>query len=275
MKSWDEVGLSDDFMFGKVMQDPDLCKELLRRILPEIEIDHIEYPELQKAMKPDRDDHGIRLDLYVRDDKNSVYDIELQAVNTGELPKRSRYYQSIIDLQLIDAGESYKKLSQSYIIFICLEDVFGYGRHKYTFSNLCEEDKHIRLEDKTTKIFLNASGTMDDVDDKLKVFLDFVADKEVDAEDEYIKRLQIALEKARRNKDWRHEYMTLQMRDQENIERGIAIGKQEGLKEGEEKNILSSIRKLMNNLKLPMNSAMDALEIPDEQRAYYAEQLKN
>ena len=32
-------------MFGKIMQDAELCKELLQRILPDLEIDHIEYPE--------------------------------------------------------------------------------------------------------------------------------------------------------------------------------------------------------------------------------------
>ena len=35
----------NDFLFGKVMQEPELCKELLHRILPDLEIDHIEYPE--------------------------------------------------------------------------------------------------------------------------------------------------------------------------------------------------------------------------------------
>ena len=122
---WEEIGLSNDFIFGKVMSDPELCKELLERILPGIEIDHIEYPELQKPIKEDVDARSVRLDVYVKDGKNTVYDIEMQTVNTRELPKRSRYYQGMIDLQLIDTGQPYKKLNQSYIIFICLEDIFG------------------------------------------------------------------------------------------------------------------------------------------------------
>ena len=43
---WEELSISNDFMFGKVMQDPELCRELLQRILPDLDIDHIEYPEL-------------------------------------------------------------------------------------------------------------------------------------------------------------------------------------------------------------------------------------
>ena len=38
----EELSISNDFLFGKVMQDP----ELLQRILPDLDIDHIEYPEL-------------------------------------------------------------------------------------------------------------------------------------------------------------------------------------------------------------------------------------
>ena len=51
--SWEELGICNDFLFGKVMQNPELCKELLKRILPELEIERIEYPELQKTIKFD------------------------------------------------------------------------------------------------------------------------------------------------------------------------------------------------------------------------------
>ena len=92
------------------------AKSCCQRILPDLEIDHIEYPELQKTIKADVDAKSVRLDVYVRDDKNTVYDIEMQVVNTGELPKRTRFYQSMLDLQLLDKGQTYKRLKPSYII---------------------------------------------------------------------------------------------------------------------------------------------------------------
>ena len=46
------------------MQDAELCKELLQRILPELEIDHVEYPEAQKSIKTDVDAKSVRLDVY-------------------------------------------------------------------------------------------------------------------------------------------------------------------------------------------------------------------
>ena len=128
---WEELGIENDFLFGKVMQDAELCKELLQRILPELEIDRIEYPELQKSIRSDADAKSVRLDVYVKDSKGTVYDIEMQVTNTKELPKRTRYYQSMIDLQMIDRGQLYSKLKPSYIICISPFDAFGKGRHVY------------------------------------------------------------------------------------------------------------------------------------------------
>ena len=234
--SWESLGICNDFLFGKIMQDPELCKELLQRILPDLEIDHIEYPELQKAVKPDADAKSVRLDVYVRDDKNTIYDIEMQVVNTGELPKRTRFYQAMLDLQMIDKGQSYRRLKPGYVIFICPFDMFAKGRHMYTFENICKEDHNITLGDETTKIFLNADSSMDDVGKELRAFLDYVAGK--NSEDDYVKRLEAAVKEAKKNREWRHEYMTLLMRDQENIEKGRIMG---------EDMILDLIQKLMEN----------------------------
>ena len=245
---WEEIGLSNDFIFGKVMSDPELCKELLERILPGIEIDHIEYPELQKPIKEDIDARSVRLDVYVKDGKNTVYDIEIQKVNTRELPKRSRYYQGMMDLQLIDSGQPYKKLNQSYVIFICLEDVFGKNRHIYTFENICREDPEIKLRDGAIKIFLNAKSNLNDVSSELRAFLDYLGGKK--SEDEYVQKLEKAVREAKRNRKWRHEYMTLLMRDQENQEIGEERGRREGRLEGRREGQLEGeLRKLVSQIR--------------------------
>ena len=262
---WEELQISNDFIFGKVMQDPKLCKELLQRILPGLKIDHIEYPETQKAIRPDIDAKSVRLDVYVEDGKGTVYDIEMQVGMSKELPKRTRYYQSLLDMRMIDKGEPYKKLKPSYIIFICPFDQFGMGRHIYTFENICKEDKSVLLNDGTTKIFLNAKGTMDDVSPELKAFLDYVAGKK--PADPFVDELEEAVKNARKNREWRHEYMTLLMRDQENIEmgmeKGMEIGKAEGiietgldfgLSEGE------LLKRLQDKLSITFESAQEYLE---------------
>ena len=78
------------------------------------------------------------------------------------------------------------------------------------------------MGDETTKIFLNADSTMDDVSVELKAFLDYVAGKVTN--DSFVQELDAAVEKAKQNREWRHEYMTLLMRDQINVEKGIEQG---------------------------------------------------
>lgn len=174
-------------------------------------------------MDEDKDARSVRLDVYVTDNQEIVYNIEMQVSNVDNLAKRTRYYQSMIDLQLIDKGETFSQLNRSYIIFICPFDLFHKKRHIYTFESTCKEDSSILLEDGATKIFLNAKGTLDDVSEELKAFLDYVAGKK--SEDTYVKKLEEAVKEAKKNREWRHEYMILLMRDQENIEKGRKEGK--------------------------------------------------
>lgn len=220
---WEDLDISNDFLFGKVMQDAELCKELLQRILPDMDIDHVEYPELQKTIKEDFDAKGVRLDAYVNDGKGTVYDIEMQATTSNLLPRRTRYYQSMIDLQLVDKGRDYDTLNNSYIIFICLSDMFGKDLYMYTFENTCIEDSKVLLNDGAKKIFLNASGKNGTVSKELKAFLDYVAGKP--SEDLFVRKLESAVKKAKKNREWRHEYMTLLMRDRENQKIGEEIGR--------------------------------------------------
>ncbi len=63
---------------------------------------------------------------------------------------------------------------------------------------------------------------MADVNQKLTAFLDYVAGKKSD--DSFVQKLENAIKIAKQNREWRHEYMTLLMRDQENIEKGIERG---------------------------------------------------
>lgn len=99
-------------------------------------------------------------------------------------------------------------------------------QHIYTFESLCKEDKSISLGDCTTKIFLNTDSELDDVNKGLRAFLDYVRGKS--SEDSFVKKLEEAIEGAKKNREWRHEYVTLLMRDQENIEKGIEQGIEQG-----------------------------------------------
>ena len=216
-KSFEQQTIKDDFMFGAVMRDPKKCKPLLEHILGE-KIKEIKYPELQKVIDNTMEAKSVRLDVYVEDTENTVYNIEIQTTDKKNLPKRMRYYQGMIDLNIISKGKDYKQLKKSYIIFICDYDEYGKGRHIYTFENICLEDESIHFGDDTVKIVLNTKGTADDVSEELKNVLHYIGGEE--PKGKLAKELDEGVENVKKSEEWRRAYMTLLMRDREKIELG-------------------------------------------------------
>ena len=220
LKPLEEQTIKDDFMFGAVMTNPEICKLLLEHILG-VKIRKLVYPELQKTIKHTMNGKSVRLDVYVEDDFHTVYNIEMQTVSSGNLPKRMRYYQGMIDLNIIKQGSDYEQLKKSYIIFICDYDAYGKGRHIYTFENVCLQEPGISFGDETTKIVLNTRGMMDDVSEELKEVLHYIGGAAPASE--LTRNLESMVEEIRANEKWRREYMNLFLRDKENQRFGKTV----------------------------------------------------
>ncbi len=225
---WENLKISNDFMFAKVMRNPELCKGMLERLL-DISIDRVEYPEEQKVIDIAKDSKSVRLDVYLKDEKGTVYNIEIQTTNSRNIPKRTRFYQGMIDLNAIEKGADYSELPQSFVIFICTFDVFGESRWKYTFENICRENMNLSLQDGTTKIFFNTTGTKGNLNKQAVNVLKFIEDNTI--EDDFTKRLAQEVQKIKENKEWKVEYMTLLMREREKYQEGKARGKAYGIME--------------------------------------------
>ena len=207
---WETLTIRDNFVFSKTMElAPDLCRELLELIL-HLKIKSISWIEREKTLEERSDSKGIRLDVYVEEKgRRRSFNIEMQISNTRNLAKRIRYYQSMIDLDSLKRGQNFDKLGESYIIFICLFDFFGKGRHMYTFRETCEEDSSLKLNDGTTKIFLNTKGIFDDAGEDFKAFLDFVEYGKISGE--FVKKLAAAVNRVKLSLETRLEYVKLQL----------------------------------------------------------------
>ena len=234
IKPFEELTIQDNFMFQKVMRNKRICKATIERLL-DIQIKDITYLEEEKSLRMNPDSKGIRLDVYVNDVDGTVFNVEMQTTkNMEELVKRVRYYQSIIDLHNIKKGQDYTELNDTYIIFICTFPVFTGDLHKYTFRNICLENHNIELNDGTTKLFLSTKGTANDISKPLQYFLDYVDGKS--PADELVLEMDSVVNKVRHSKEWRVEYMTLEMelkrRWKEGMAEGTAKGRAEGKAEG-------------------------------------------
>lgn len=226
-KSIKELNLEDDFLFAKLMQNKEICRKVLEKIL-KVSIKKVSAPITQRTIDLILEGKGIRLDVYINDEQGTIYNIEMQRGKKKELPKRSRYYQGNIDLDLIVSGQPYTKLKKTFVIFICTFDPFNEGRHIYTFENFCIENKALSLGDETIKVFLNTKGTMDDVDEDVQEFLEYIENSTDEfvknVKSDLVKEIHVEVTRIKESKELEVEYMTLYMRDLENREEGMAEG---------------------------------------------------
>lgn len=101
----------------------------------------------------------------------------MQKRNNDNMPKRSRFYQGILDASGLFQGsdQRYENMTDVYVIFITDFDIFGKGLYKYTFTNKCDEVQGLPLGDGATRIFLNLKGNNDNnVTQGLKDLLHFI-----------------------------------------------------------------------------------------------------
>ena len=168
---------------------------------------------------------GVRLDVYVKD-SNRVFDVELQNKKFEALGKRTRYYQSMIDMDNLMKGEDYSKLKESFVIFICTVDPFGKNRPQYSFENVCLEDSEVELDDKVHKLIYNASSYKEtkDTDPELYNFLRFV--KNNSADDDFTDEISRLVEKIKANDKFKTEYMAVNLHERDIRLEAERIGKE-------------------------------------------------
>ena len=238
-QKWEKLTLADDFMFGKIMSEPTLCAEMLRRIFPERKIGKIEIVDTQKTLKQALHVRGVRFDVLTSTARN-IFDVEAQKRKLKDLHRRTRAYHiavgyNALSKESLKKSGSYKDLPDTFIVFICTFDAFNKGRHIYTFKNFCAEDKELGLDDGAYTIFLNTKGKLDDVSPKLKNFLNFVGKNKVADDDSFIKILDEKIKEAKNNAKWRREYMVLLTKEDEKFAEGIQKGRIDGIKEANER----------------------------------------
>ena len=146
------------------------------------------------------------------------------------LGKRSRYYQSQMDMELLLSGEDYSELPDTYVIFICDFDPFEEGKYRYTFKMTCKESVQTNLEDGRTIVFLNTHGKNEsEVPKELVTFLKYVkadlAGSEEAFDDSYVEQLQNFIRKIKGSREMEERFMIFEEMLKEEREEGREEGR--------------------------------------------------
>ena len=232
-----DIPLENDAMFSTVMQYEDACRGLIETIFEGRRVRRLHYKDLpptsQKSIIFDPANKSIRLDVFF-EDGDTVYDIEMQKVDTGNLPLRARMYSSMMDANMLDKGLDYERLKDSYVIFICMFDLFERGRTKYTFRSMCEEAEGLPLGDGRCIMFLNTKGSIGEPGADMDAFFEYLNGGVAsigtgkDSGSEFVEMVDNYVLDINGDEDWRQGYMKYELNLIEKYKEGMASGEARG-----------------------------------------------
>ena len=236
-KAFDDLTITDDYMFCMIMQDKSICTTVLNMVLSR-SIGQITDITYQKTFDQLGNAKGIRLDVWVEDGNGSVYDVEMQTAHQQDLAKRLRYYQSVLDVSSLEKGGHYTDLPDSFILFFCPFDYMQKGLPIYTFKTRCTEDGAIILPNGITQVLVNSAAAQKAQDPELKAFLNYM--NGIISDRPFIRKIDNTVKALKEDEERRKNYMLLQSFEmdtryyakQEGIQQGIQQGKSLGLAEG-------------------------------------------
>ena len=249
-QEWKKLTLADDFIFSRIMQNTEVCKEVLELLL-KIKISHIKFPVAQKVIQTLKVSKGVRMDVYVQEpDGQRVFDIEIQSVITKEEALRARYYQGMLDLDNLLKGSDYVELPQTYIIFLCMNDPFDLNLPIYEPHSYIDPNNQHPYDDKTRKIFYNVSRYQDVDEPRIKDFLQYLKNKT--PTNDFTRRLDKMVEELKTIEVGFTDYIAARQKEfdwfRQGKEQGFEAGLQQGLEQGQERGAYEKALETARNL---------------------------
>lgn len=171
-----ELDLIDNFLFNEMV-----CSEhgswfsqlLIKRICGR-KINRISILSQESIQGLNTNLHGIRMDVYIRDGDDCVYDIEPDKYTASKLlPKRCRFYRGMIDSRLLEAGTPYNRLPDLWLVFILPYDPVGENRMVYMIKNYIEKSGAAVFGDGAVTLLVNTKGNIGG-NTRLKQFLRYL-----------------------------------------------------------------------------------------------------
>ena len=228
-KTLQELNLTDDFLFDVTTEELENCKAIIE-LTTGLRLKSLKWKSGQKVIHNHPGKRGVRLDFIAESEDGRIFDVEMQNRNEGNIPKRTRFYQALIDAPILKSGErGFDKMNPLYIIIICNYDPYGKKKYCYTFDNQCKEVPGLRLGDEVTKLLLSTKGeNEEEVSKELVDFLHYVTESNEnglpDECDERLKRLHESIREIKASADMEVEYMKMEERERIIRDEGKQIG---------------------------------------------------
>ena len=257
----DGLTLFDDDLMSRVFDKNIAATELILRIILGRKIKVIRVNGQEEVRNSEVGGRNITLDVYALDENGEEMDIEVQGNSEGAHIRRARYHSSVLDSRMLQEGQRFKELKDSYVIFIYRHDKFRKGLPVYHIERYVRETGEI-FEDGSHIVYVNGNYKGDDEIGQL--MNDF---HQTDPDNMHYEELAQGVKHFKDLEEGR-EIMCEAV--QEYAEKyAEKYGEQRAIREATE-----NVKKLMENTGFTLEKALDILEIQGEKRELITEQLQ-
>ncbi len=255
----DNMSLMDDELMARVFNENIPATELLISTILSRDVVIVSTKGQFDMKNPIVGGRNIRLDILAKEEQGNYFNCEVQRSDDGATPTRARFHSAMLDSRMLEAGQKFSEIKDSYVIFITEKDYYNSGKAFYLVERVVDNDK--AFQDGNHIIYVNASY---EGNDNLGRLLQDMRNRTKEGFN--YKELEESVRHFKDTSEGR-EIMS------EAVER-YAKKYAEKYSEGQyEKGIIDSIKNLMKNLKMTAEQAMDAIGVPQSDRKKYMTML--
>ena len=205
---------------------------------------------------------SVRFDVFTTDTKGKLYNIEVQRADSGAIPQRARYNSVMLDYHELNKQADFRKLPESFVIFITENDVIGDGEKIYHADRIIRETGK-EFGDGTHIIYVNGSFKGEKGKPLDDLIHDFFCENPQDMRHKQLADRVSFLKESKGEVDSMSSIISEIFKDE------IAEVAEKAEAEGKEKNLIENIRSLMETLNLTAQQAMNALKVPANEQSKY------
>ena len=150
-----QLRLIDDDFFSKCFDNDTACVQLVLQIVldkPDLNVVDVRTQVFVENLL----NRSVRLDVLATDCEGRKFNIEIQRSDKGAGRKRARYNSSMMDVNLLEKGNDFEALPETYVIFITENDVIGLGEAIYEIER-CFVKSGKRFGDGSHILYVNGS----------------------------------------------------------------------------------------------------------------------
>ena len=116
--------MMSDILARNVLKDKECCEYILRIIMNDSMLTVLDN-QVQVDYKNLHGRSAV-LDCVAKSWDGRLFNVEIQQEDEGAIPKRARYHLGLMDMNVLNPGEFFDKLPETYIIFVTQDDTLGY-----------------------------------------------------------------------------------------------------------------------------------------------------